>query len=176
VRRLGGLLAIPLLLTIVLAGGGAIDYEYAQAGKPPPGTARIQGPTKTFGHGLIKIGGKGAEAWRWEYVKEKRARKRSDQHRRELRQVLRNIEVVNTPERAIRLVFGPYANQALTVAYCESRLSVWARNGQYLGLFQMGDYARSRYGHGTTPLEQAHSAYLYFVDSGRDWSPWECKP
>jgi len=54
--------------------------------------------------------------------------------------------------------------------------SVWAENGQYLGLFQMGDFARGAYGHGHTALEQARSAYAYFVASGRDWSPWECQP
>ena len=49
-------------------------------------------------------------------------------------------------------------------------------NGQYLGLFQMGDFAWSRYGHGATAWVQARAAYRYFADSGYDWSPWECKP
>jgi hypothetical protein len=79
-------------------------------------------------------------------------------------------------ETAIRYVFGPYATQALRVAYCESRYSIWARNGQYLGLFQMGEYARSRYGHAWNAWAQAISAWRYFVDSGRDWSPWACRP
>ncbi len=73
-------------------------------------------------------------------------------------------------------VFGPYCSQAISVARCESHLFVWARNGQYLGLFQMGSYARSRYGHGPDALTQARAAYRYFVGSGRDWSPWQCKP
>lgn len=73
-------------------------------------------------------------------------------------------------------VFGPYCWQALRVARCESGLYTWARNGQYLGLFQMGSYARARYGHGNDPWTQARAAYRYFVDSGRDWSPWTCKP
>jgi hypothetical protein len=77
---------------------------------------------------------------------------------------------------AIRFVFGPYAEQALSVASCESGLSVYARNGMYLGLFQMGDYARARYGHGWTAYEQSRAAYAYFDDSGRDWSPWACAP
>lgn len=80
------------------------------------------------------------------------------------------------PRAAIRYVFGRYAGQALAVAWCESRLYVYARNGQYFGLFQMGSYARSRYGHSWTALGQARSAYRYFVDSGRDWSPWQCRP
>jgi hypothetical protein len=83
-----------------------------------------------------------------------------------------------TPIVAIRMVFGRYAGEAIRVSSCETggSFSVYARNGQYLGLFQMGDYARGRYGHSTTALGQAQAAYRYFVDSGRNWSPWECKP
>lgn len=85
------------------------------------------------------------------------------------------IETRN-PTVAITLVFGKYADQALAVASCESGRGVWAQNGQYLGMFQMGDYARSRYGHGDTPLEQARAAYRYFADTGYSWGPWQCKP
>ena len=78
---------------------------------------------------------------------------------------------------AICKTFGPYCSQALRVSWCESRHYVWARNGQYLGLFQMGSFARSRYGHSyNNAWVQARAAYRYFVDSGRDWSPWACKP
>lgn len=82
------------------------------------------------------------------------------------------------PKAAICHIFGEYCSQAIAVSRCESghSHSVRAQNGQYLGMFQMGDYARSRYGHGYTPLEQARAAYLYFVASGKDWSPWSCKP
>jgi hypothetical protein len=73
-------------------------------------------------------------------------------------------------------VFGSYWQQAVAVARCESGLSVWAQNGQYLGLFQMGSSERSIYGHGSTPLAQAIAAHRYFVASGHDWSPWQCKP
>lgn len=83
---------------------------------------------------------------------------------------------LENPTAAICHVFGSYCSQALRVASCESGRGVYAQNGQYLGMFQMGSYARSRYGHGYTPLEQARAAYAYFVDSGRDWSPWSCKP
>ena len=62
------------------------------------------------------------------------------------------------------------------MARCESGLSVWARNGQYHGLFQMGSSERARFGHGPTPFAQAMAAYRYFVATGRDWSPWSCKP
>lgn len=73
-------------------------------------------------------------------------------------------------------VFGSYCSQALAVARCESGLYLWAQNGQYLGTFQMGDYARGRYGHAPHAWGQARAAYRYFVDSGRDWSPWACRP
>lgn len=73
-------------------------------------------------------------------------------------------------------VFGTWCGQALEVARCESHFDVHARNGQYLGLFQMGARERARYGHGWTAGIQARAAFRYFVDSGRDWSPWTCRP
>ena len=88
----------------------------------------------------------------------------------------RTILRLSDAKYAICYVFGSYCNQAIAVAYCESRLSRHAHNGQYLGLFQMGSFARSTYGHGDTFVEQARSAHRYFVASGRDWSPWSCKP
>jgi len=81
-----------------------------------------------------------------------------------------------SPQKAICHVFGSYCGQALRVARCESGYSVHAQNGQYLGLFQMGSSERRLFGHGETALEQAQAAYRYFVRSGRDWSPWSCKP
>lgn len=88
--------------------------------------------------------------------------------------------LVQTAERstevAIRVVFGRYAGEALRVSSCESGWRTWAENGQYLGTFQMGNYARSLYGHGSDALTQAKAAHAYFVASGRDWSPWSCKP
>lgn len=81
-----------------------------------------------------------------------------------------------TARQAIRQVFGRHSDDAIRVARCESGLHVWARNGQYLGLFQMGSYARSTYGHSNSALGQARAAFRYFIDSGRDWSPWTCKP
>ena len=81
-----------------------------------------------------------------------------------------------TPRVAICDVFGRYCDQALAVARCESHLQTAARNGQYLGLFQMGYYERQLFGHGRTARQQAKAAHAYFVNSGRDWSPWSCKP
>lgn len=80
---------------------------------------------------------------------------------------------------AIYAVFGPYAAQAMRVSYCETggTYSVYASNhGTYLGIFQMGPYARAKYGHGYTALAQARAAYRYFRDSGYRWTAWECRP
>ena len=79
------------------------------------------------------------------------------------------------PRVAIRAVFGRYGAQAVAVAWCESRLTTTAQNGQYLGLFQMGSSERRLFGHGSTAHAQALAAHRYFVASGRDWSPWGCR-
>jgi hypothetical protein len=79
------------------------------------------------------------------------------------------------PKQAICTVFGSYCQEAIAVAWCESRHSTTAQNGQYLGLFQMGSYERSLFGHGSTARAQALAAHRYFVRSGRDWSPWACR-
>ncbi len=81
-----------------------------------------------------------------------------------------------SPKAAICDVFGRYCDEAVAVAWCESRLTTTAQNGQYLGLFQMGPSARQLFGHGRTARDQAVAAHKYFVRSGRDWSPWSCKP
>lgn len=88
----------------------------------------------------------------------------------------RQAALMNNPEVAICSVFGPYCSQAKVVAWCEGKYRPNAKNGQYLGTFQMGTNERSTYGHGSTVLEQARAAYRYFVASGKDWSPWECQP
>lgn len=76
--------------------------------------------------------------------------------------------------RAIRIVFGPSARDALRVAWCESRFRPWARNGQYQGVFQMGSSERARFGHGRSALQQARAAHRYFRLAG--WRPWQCMP
>ena len=80
------------------------------------------------------------------------------------------------PRVAICDIFGRYCDEAVAVAWCESRLSTTAQNGQYLGLFQMGSSERQLFGHGRTAQQQAVAAHKYFVHTGRDWSPWSCKP
>ena len=64
--------------------------------------------------------------------------------------------------------------KAFDVISCETggTYSTRASNGQYLGLFQMGSWARSRFGHGWSARAQAHAAHLYWLVSG--WSGWSC--
>ena len=81
-----------------------------------------------------------------------------------------------TPTQVICRVFGDHCKEALAVSRCESGLRTNAQNGQYLGLFQMGSSERRIFGHGSSPVAQATAAHRYFVASGRDWSPWSCKP
>jgi hypothetical protein len=88
----------------------------------------------------------------------------------------RLASVATSPRAAICHVFGPDCQEALAVSRCESGYRTTAQNGQYLGLFQMGASERRLFGHGDTALEQAKAAHRYFVVSGRDWSPWSCKP
>lgn len=85
------------------------------------------------------------------------------------------------PKLAICAVFGPYCGQALAVSYCETGGTYWpgATNGQYVNIFQMGYSERRTYGWhiaGSPPYVAAKAAWRYFVASGRDWSPWSCKP
>jgi hypothetical protein len=75
-------------------------------------------------------------------------------------------------QRAVCYYFGPNCGMAMKIVNCETggSYSPWASNGQYLGMFQMGSYARSRYGHGNSVWAQAKAAYAYFKDAG--FSPW----
>ena len=107
------------------------------------------------------------------------ARARERLHRMEQkRRLARRLAVVKveTPQQVICRVFGPYCGEALRVAQCESGFRTDAQNGQYLGLFQMGYEERRLFGHGPTAEEQARAAYRYFAASGRNWTPWSCKP
>jgi hypothetical protein len=88
-----------------------------------------------------------------------------------------NSRIANQQARAkivICKVFGPYC-QALKISWCESKWYVWAQNGQYKGLFQMGASERRLFGHGSGAWAQAKAAKKYFIASGKDWSPWSCR-
>ena len=111
------------------------------------------------------------------HLKLTRARAAKARHALARQRATRRMASLNAhPRKAICHVFKHYCGEALRVARCESRFSTTAQNGQYLGLFQMGASERRLYGHGPTALQQSHAAHTYFVRSGRDWSPWSCKP
>src|SRR6188472_775723 len=73
-------------------------------------------------------------------------------------------------------------NDAIKVADCESsgkphHIWPWARNGQYLGFFQMGEFARDYVKKKGVPWrwgiwQQARSASKLQRDLG--WSQWDC--
>ncbi|CAN5756403.1 hypothetical protein BH18ACT15_BH18ACT15_02890 [soil metagenome] len=81
----------------------------------------------------------------------------------------------------IKQVWGPdwREAQALSVASCESGFRTHAKNGQYLGVFQMGLSERHTFNpnhpYSRSALRQARGAHRYFIASGRDWSPWSCR-
>jgi hypothetical protein len=111
--------------------------------------------------------------WRDEHV----AWAKNRHHRAQARSSL-CLSSLNASE-AIEHYFGARAPEAHRVASCESGHSIWAVNGQYVGVFQMGSHERATYGWyvaGAPAYVQVRSAYRYFVASGSDWSPWQCKP
>jgi hypothetical protein len=71
-------------------------------------------------------------------------------------------------------VFGSQCQEALYIAYRESRYSIHAVNGQYLGLFQMGSGERSAYATAgyATAYEQTVAAHNLY--RARGWEPWTC--
>lgn len=82
---------------------------------------------------------------------------------------------------AIRATFAPEGKevvaQAVRVATCESSGDPYATNGQYLGLFQLGAWARSRYLHGPwySGWANARAARALWRANGRSWrGQWEC--
>ena len=84
-----------------------------------------------------------------------------------------------SPRSIICSVFGAHCSEAISVATCESHLNIWAVNGQYVNLFQMGYNERRHYGWhvaGSPAILAARAAYRYFLATGSDWSPWQCKP
>jgi hypothetical protein len=164
VRRLGGLLAIPLLAIIVLARGGAVDHEYAQAGKPPPGTARIEQPNRYY-QGLS------AREWADRAVYN---RKRIIFHRRNSEARGRTIARLKTT-----LARGFIPGYWVAVASCESGVD-WAYNGSsgFDGAVQFhpGTWTANRlngypaYAYQATPFQQLVVAEIVLAHSG--WGQW----
>jgi hypothetical protein len=86
---------------------------------------------------------------------------------------------------AIQLNFGSHWRDAVDVSHCEAGAFQWqvrgrpwtSANGQYKGLFQMGDWARDKFGHGPGPWAQAKAAAKNFRSNGSRWGgQWGCSP
>ncbi len=173
-------LTVLILATLL----GNLGTKAAQAHVPKPVTAKM--PIEQQ-YNRLKVNVQHSASVYYFYLRNKnrihfssRAKRSAWIHHQMYRWQMKRLRAVeaqlSSPIYAIRRVFGEYWQQAVAVAMCESRLSVWASNGQYLGLFQMGSSERTLYGHGSTPLAQAKAAHRYFVASGHNWSPWQCKP
>lgn len=84
-------------------------------------------------------------------------------------------------KRIIRQEFPVHYKAAQRVAYCESRYHRTARNGQYVGLFQLSAAWRHyfhKYGMwqvGINPRENARAAHLIFRGNNHSWyGQWSC--
>jgi hypothetical protein len=166
---------VPKLIAIVAAGILALTATTAQASKGKKLDEYIA-QTHVCQRALhtqeTKYSGRKWRGDRYDHWRLHKWWKRKTEYCKLLHQLNRD------PRLAIRYVFGSRAEEALRVSGCETGHTYWvgSQNGQYLGIFQMGTSERARFGHGPTALEQAFAAYAYFNDSGRDWSPWACKP
>lgn len=93
----------------------------------------------------------------------------------------------NNVPLTIETIFVEDPNGALTVAGCETghtldsvSASLGAANGQFLGIFQLGNWERSAFAiwRGTyryeTVIDQVMAAHRYFLSNG--WQPWQCLP
>lgn len=74
-------------------------------------------------------------------------------------------------------------DEAIQVAWCESRGKPTARNGQYMGLMQMGRREWAKYGKGKSaydPIANLEAAYRYYQYrrklNGNGWAAWQCSP
>lgn len=76
---------------------------------------------------------------------------------------------------------GYHCVEAMAVVGCETgrTYSPWAKNGQYLGIFQMGLHERAKFGHGNNVWAQSRAAHRYYryelVHGLWGWTPWSCK-
>lgn len=173
---------------MVFALGRAIDYEIATAAKPPR-------PHIGDGSLLRAIAHQRARTWRCQLglgrprsrVSYAAERSPSLAFRKWTLRLWRDraeyechlARQLSDPVRAIYAVFGKYGAQAVEVARCETggTFSIYADNGQYLGLFQVSAHWRRVVpGFAYTPLAQARHAYRVFRLTGSNWSHWTCKP
>jgi hypothetical protein len=75
-----------------------------------------------------------------------------------------------TNEQIVRAVFHEEPDRAVEIFTCESGLRTTAKRGQHLGIAQMGQAERDRFGHGDDAQTQVEAAKDYYETSG--WRPW----
>lgn len=81
----------------------------------------------------------------------------------------------------IRQVFGPEADRAIRVAWCESRHNPKARNGSHYGLMQIsrrwheGRARRMGYSWGQMLEPEPNLRVAHAIWREQGWRPWSCK-
>jgi len=120
---------VTVLRYLAVAGVFAVFAVYllpsafdASATRAPAAAAvaRESQRPRVFGYGLSRIGGLGAEAWRWKYIQEKR-------HARFLQKRLtRRVRQARSLQQSLRDTFMP--GYWVAIASCESGID-WAYNG-----------------------------------------------
>jgi hypothetical protein len=116
-------------------------------------------PVREIGYGQVRYRGLGPEAWHWRYVQARR------------RARLRFAPTVTYALRRASAVYGVPFWQLHRVAWCESRLDVWAVNGRYKGILQLGWRP-----FGFSPFDPVASALSTASTVRREgsWRRWEC--
>jgi hypothetical protein len=79
-------------------------------------------------------------------------------------------------KRALQAVHGSHWQEAAIVSFGESSWHPDARNGQYLGYFQMGSYERSVTGWTSDVYGQVRAADRWNKMTGGGWRKWDCRP
>jgi hypothetical protein len=74
--------------------------------------------------------------------------------------------------RALKRHFKSEWRRAAITSWAEGGWNPAAKNGQYLGTFQMGNWARSVSGHSSNLIEQVRIAAKHRKRFG--WGQWEC--
>lgn len=74
--------------------------------------------------------------------------------------------------RAIYATWGKDAHNGMIITACETgrTWNLWASNGQYKGLFQMGNYERATCGHAWNIWTQARAAWCWLHKTS--YSSW----
>jgi hypothetical protein len=172
-------------LAVGLAGTGTLAVASSDAQDPaaPPSPDPAAPPATYQGKGV-----------RWWADRAVRARRDANMRRRENRKLqlreralTRELAIARrhwkpTIDYALQLaaaVYGISEIELRNVAWCESRLSASAQNGQYRGLFQQGPMfeqtAIGRAGFSVwDPVAAALSTAATVEREG--WAQWECKP